>query len=293
MAFDWSAPTEQSQRSGVMVRVVSQSLLAISLAVFCLSARPAAAQAIPSPLVSVVDINVESVDFENGGLIANAVVELDVAGQTITRDVEIPLILGATPGEGDACDILNLALGPVNLDVLGLVVTLDDCEGGPVTVDITATEEGLVGPLLCDLAGGLLDPDAILANLLDDLTDDQLAVLTGALTQVLNDVLDELLASETATAAQHASGGGANHRCDILTLEIPDGIHLDIALLGLHVDTSGICLDVFAERGPGNLLGNLLCGISNLLDNRGNNIGGQQALLRKLLRVVEVLVDGD
>jgi hypothetical protein len=66
------------------------------------------------------------------------------------------------------CDILNLALGPVYLDVLGLIVYLDDCNDGPVTVDITA-ERGqgrLLGNLLCSLAG-LLDDDPINLDDLD------------------------------------------------------------------------------------------------------------------------------
>src|SRR5688572_21643953 len=41
----------------------------------------------------------------------------------------------------------------------------------------------------------------------------------------------------------------ADGECPILNLEIPDGLHLD--LLGLKVDTSGICLDIHAEPGPG------------------------------------------
>ncbi len=53
-----------------------------------------------------------------------------------------------------ACDILNLDLGPLNLDLLGLVVELDQ-----VVLDITgATGDGkLLGNLLCAVAG-LLDP---------------------------------------------------------------------------------------------------------------------------------------
>ena len=39
-------------------------------------------------------------------------------------------------------------------------------------------------------------------------------------------------------------------------------IHL--SLLGLHVDTSPICLDITANHGGG-LLGNLLCGLSDNL----------------------------
>jgi hypothetical protein len=56
-----------------------------------------------------------------------------------------------------ACDILNLALGPINLNLLGLSVDLDDCDDGPVTIDVTAVPGGgLLGDLLCGLAG-LLD----------------------------------------------------------------------------------------------------------------------------------------
>ena len=56
-----------------------------------------------------------------------------------------------------SCNVLNLALGPLDLTILGLNVRLDDCSDGPVTVDITATPGGgLLGDLLCDL-GDLLN----------------------------------------------------------------------------------------------------------------------------------------
>src|SRR5205085_11440498 len=47
-------------------------------------------------------------------------------------------------------------------------------------------------------------------------------------------------------------------------------IHLN--LLGLTVDTSAICLKIDANTGPGNLLGNLLAGVANLL-NGGTPLG--------------------
>ena len=105
----------------------------------------------------------------------------------------------APPAEGE-CDILNLVLGPVHLDLLGLVVNLDDCAGGPVTVDITAIEGGgLLGDLLCSVAG-LLDSGADLGAILEGLTDDELALLNGGIRDVLNSILGELLATD-ATAA--------------------------------------------------------------------------------------------
>lgn len=65
------------------------------------------------------------------------------------------------PGTAATCDILNLALGPIDLNLLGLDVELDDCDGGPVTVDIFAVPGpgNLLGNLLCNLAG-LLDRPA-------------------------------------------------------------------------------------------------------------------------------------
>lgn len=54
--------------------------------------------------------------------------------------------------------------------------------------------------------------------------------------------------------------------CNILTLDI-GAIHLD--LLGLVVDLAPIHLNITAQSGAGNLLGNLLCSVANLLNNGG------------------------
>jgi len=57
---------------------------------------------------------------------------------------------------GQTCNVLNLSLGPVDLSLLGLNVSLDNCANGPITVTITATQGGgLLGDLLCGLAGVL------------------------------------------------------------------------------------------------------------------------------------------
>jgi hypothetical protein len=63
---------------------------------------------------------------------------------------------------GASTDILNLSLGPVDLNILGLGVHLDDCNNGPVTVDITA-ESGpgrLLGNLLTSVTHLLDGPAA-------------------------------------------------------------------------------------------------------------------------------------
>jgi hypothetical protein len=51
--------------------------------------------------------------------------------------------------------------------------------------------------------------------------------------------------------------------CPILHLVLGP-LHLN--LLGLHVDLNKVILNITAVSGPGNLLGNLLCGVANLLN---------------------------
>jgi len=66
--------------------------------------------------------------------------------------------------------ILHLSLGPVDLNLLGLLVHLDNCHNGPITVDISA--QSGPGNLLGNLLGGLshlLDSNANVNALLNRL----------------------------------------------------------------------------------------------------------------------------
>lgn len=67
--------------------------------------------------------------------------------------------------------------------------------------------------------------------------------------------------------------------CDILHLDLGP---LSLNLLGLQVDLSRIVLDITAQAGPGNLLGNLLCAVAGLLDNPG----GLANLLNQILSIL-------
>jgi hypothetical protein len=76
----------------------------------------------------------------------------------LNQGVFIPLS-SSSAVVGASCNILNLAIGPVDLNLLGLQVELDNCHNGPVTLDITANPAGgLLGQLLCSLAGLLSNP---------------------------------------------------------------------------------------------------------------------------------------
>src|SRR5437764_639573 len=88
-------------------------------------------------------------------LVADGTLTGTVQGQPVTQQFKnTPLALTA-PATG-ACNVLNLDLGPLNLDLLGLVVDLS-----PVSLDITAVPGPgkLLGNLLCAVAG-LLDQGA-------------------------------------------------------------------------------------------------------------------------------------
>lgn len=77
-----------------------------------------------------------------------------VDGEEIDQELEnIDLdVLGVSSGDGE-CPVLNLELGPLELDLLGLEVFLSE-----IQLDVTAVagEGNLLGNLLCAVAG-LLD----------------------------------------------------------------------------------------------------------------------------------------
>lgn len=134
------------------LRRIRPSLMGIvattALMLFAASPQTAAAQGrqqpVQQPVVEVVDLVVESVELVDGELIANVLVTLDILGREVEQLVQVPL--EAEGVEAGECDILRLALGPIDLDLLGLVVELDDCDDGPVIVEIDAIAgEGLLG----------------------------------------------------------------------------------------------------------------------------------------------------
>jgi len=115
----------------------------------------------------------------NGKLLVTGTLEGKIVGkgkpksfkETQTTTVEDVVAGGASGGKAiGTCDILNLVLGPLDLNVLGLEIHLDT-----VVLDIVANPAGgLLGDLLCAVAnlldggplGGLLQQ---LVGLLEDI----------------------------------------------------------------------------------------------------------------------------
>src|SRR5678815_1628746 len=244
----------------------------ITACAFALTVSPV--QAKPKNRVTNLNITpvVNSITVDNGQLVASGIATVIVKGQTFTSPFTAPILLdGSAPAALGECSVLNLSLGPIHLDLLGLVV-----DTSSICVDITAhSGGGLLGDLLCGVAG-LLDSGLPLDQILGRLTGPDLTTFLSGLTDILNGVLGNLLNS-TLTGI----GAGPAGSCAILHLALGP---LDLNLLGLEVQADNcnggaITVDVTAEHGQGNLLGNLLC---ELLDG-GNLATTLRGILNQIL----------
>ncbi len=85
--------------------------------------------------------------------------------------------------------------------------------------------------------------------------------LTGTLTSATGTVLGTVT-NQLVTFTAAATG-----TCQILNLTLGP---LDLNLLGLMVHLNQVVLNITAQSGPGNLLGNLLCAVAHLLDSNAS-----------------------
>ena len=84
--------------------------------------------------------------------------------------------------------------------------------------------------------------------------------LTGTVTNSAGQIVGAIVRNITLSLIT------INATCDVLHLELGP---IDLNLLGLVVHVDKIVIDIDAQSGPGNLLGNLLCAIANLLNTNG------------------------
>ncbi|MGN6360671.1 MAG: hypothetical protein ACTHNK_09795 [Thermomicrobiales bacterium] len=249
------------------------------------AAKPAPAAAYPVPVTGTFNGVFNLTGFANQGG------QLVALGTLMGQQVAIPVDTNATTV---SCGILHLVLGPVDLNVLGLTVHLNQ-----VVLDVTAVPGpgNLLGNLLCSIAG-LLDNGALLSQLTDLLN--QLTGLlsaanltalpaTGTLAGPLN--LQQFTAQNGQALAVGTLGNtgqqvalpvdraASTGSCQILHLVLAP---LDLNLLGLMVHLNQVVLDITAQSGPGNLLGNLLCTVAHLLDGPAN-INAVTNLLNRIL----------
>jgi len=204
-------------------------------------------------------LKIQSVVVSNGQLVA--------LGSLGNQLFAAPLTLAAAQGPTASCPILNLSLGPINLDLLGLFV-----QTSPICLSITAQRGpgNLLGNLLCSVAN-LLNRGLSLQQVLSSLHGPKLQQFLTGLTTLLQNALNAVGAA-TPTAQAGASG------CPILNLSLGP---LDLNLLGLlvHLDNCAngpvtVMINAIPSTSVGGgLLGDLLCSLSNLLNDPAGILG--------------------
>ena len=102
----------------------------------------------------------------------------------------------------------------------------------------------------------------------------------GSLTGTLTDSLGNVIGSITQLVTIPVFGAAGT--CDVLHLTLGP---LDLNLLGLVVHLDRVVLDIVAQSGAGQLLGNLLCAVANLL-NAGGPLTSVAGLLNQILRIL-------
>ena len=132
-----------------------------------------------------------------------------------------------------------------------------------LAIPVTSTGTGGTFNGVFNLTGFTVQNGQLIAN----------GIVTGTLTNAAGAVTSVL---QTVSAAVTSSSGS----CTILHLVIGP---INLNILGLTVTTNQIVLDISAQPGPGNLLGNLLCDVANLLNNPN------QTLANLLNQVVSIL----
>jgi hypothetical protein len=215
----------------------------IALMAFVVIAAPGIAHAQAAP-IGLRD-PIQRVDLVNGGLVA-----------TTTQGQQVPIDVTAQQVNGP-CPILNLHLGPIDLNLLGL-----DVQTSPICLEVTGVpgNGNLLGNLLCGVAR-LLDRGVTLGDVLARLSAAERTAVLNGIRDILNGILNQLNnAAVTSAATGQAAPAAA---CPILNLALGP---LDLNLLGLHVHLDNcadgpVTVNVTAVPGAGNLLGNLLCGL--------------------------------
>jgi len=232
---------------------------AVLSAVFVNGALPA--QAAPKASKRATNIVVEAVDLVAGTISGT------IAGVPFTTDIT-NFDLQLLPGHGKQCSVLDLELAPIHLEVLGL-----HADTSPICLNITAFQgKGLLGDLLCGLAGGGLNLNTII----------------GDLQTLLKDVLNESLAQSNGGG----HGGGKNAAagmvctgdCEVLDLVIGP---LTLNLLGVRVKLDDcnngpveVCISATAAEG---LLGQVLCALADGSLLQGITVAELAALIEDLL----------
>jgi hypothetical protein len=140
--------------------------------------------------------------------------------------------------------------------------------------DGTGTFTGTFTPQKFSVVNGVLEATGLLKGTLIDANGTAL----GTVSQTVTDAINTTNAYNHTNAANAPAAVG----CGILNLTLGP---LNLNLLGLVVTLNQVHLTITAVPGAGNLLGNLLCAVTNLL-NGGVALSSLSALLNAILALL-------
>jgi hypothetical protein len=131
--------------------------------------------------------------------------------------------------------------------------------------DGPGTFKGTFTPSSFSVVNGVLEATGVLKGTLTDANGNSLGTVSKTVTDSVN-----------TSATANAPAG-----CQVLNLVLGP---LNLNLLGLVVTLNQVHLNITAVPGAGNLLGNLLCAVANLLNGTGTGgLGSLSALLNEIL----------
>lgn len=198
-------------------------------------------------------------------------------------NAQIPNIGSApvtTPTTSNGTDqVLALSVPPIDVNLLGLVLQTSQIQ---VNADAITGNGDLLGNVLTTLLNTLgatpqnlntlnTDLNALLAKVVGVLNASTLTLPVNALS-----TLDQTLQTLALPDLINTSGAPASAPILNLAIASSDGSTppVDVNLLGLQITTSNIQAQLLAQTGNGEVLGNLLYNVANLL-----NPGGSLSLL--------------
>ena len=198
----------------------------------------------------VTSVNLTNFQIVDNQLRAGGTVTGTLAGLPFTTDITnfvLQLVPDNPATPAVECSVLNLELAPIHLALLGLHV-----DTSAICLDITATQGGgLLGDLLCGLAGGIPLGTLPTAGQVTDLQAGLINLIEGSF---------DLSDAQPGNDQNSVCTGN----CPVLSLAVGP---VDLSLLGLNVSLDDcadgpvqVCISATAGEG---LLGNLLCGLSN------------------------------
>lgn len=219
----------------------------------------------------------------------------NLTGTLLGHQFTTPVTATVTPGAtATATPILNLNLNPIHLNLLGLKV-----DTSRIDLKVTAMPGG-------GLLGDLLGSNGLEGQIANQTNSTQ---LLSTLNSVLNSTtgglassggaggllggIDAALGSLTGSATI-PTGGAAHSPHGVTNLVHLSAGPVDLNLLGLdvHLDNGNngpVVVNVSAQAGKGNLLGNLLTNVAHLLEAPHSAVSGATNQARALLGLIENL----